>query len=287
MAETLNRLGLNSPRADDLIPAGPWNRQGHWESKQLSGFNERLLRRLGGAWTSPPELHAGWQSDKALDDLRIEAASTLAAIFGPRPIAWKDPRLCVVLPFWETVISPPAAAVLVYREPLEVAASLTSRNGLPTTHGLALWERYLRSACTNLAGIPTVVTDYQRVLERPAEWFAELVDFLRDVGVVVDHGSAASALASINADLHHQRIDSGQRSGSVMCSEETMDILRDLQGPHHPWRAPALGPEPAWVADVLAVRRMYDKLKRTYEAATTSRAYRLASWIRRRAPADL
>jgi hypothetical protein len=94
-------------------------------------------------------------------------------------MAWKDPRNCITLPFWRTVAGPPVAAVFVYRDPVEVAGSLHVREGIGVTYGLALWDRYVRSACANLVGLPTMVADYARMLDEPAAWIRELEDFLR------------------------------------------------------------------------------------------------------------
>ena len=92
-------------------------------------------------------------------------------------MVWKDPRNCITLPFWRTVIDPPLAAVFVCRDPQEVARSLVARDGVTLTYGLALWDRYVRSASTNLAGLPTFVADYARILQNPEIWMTEIAEF--------------------------------------------------------------------------------------------------------------
>ncbi len=156
VAGMLGRLGLCVPWGDDLIPATATNAGGHWESKQLVGLNHRLLARHGGTWSAPPDLSAGWEFDPGLDDLAREAAALFESSLGSRPAAWKDPRLCVVLPFWQRVVRPPTAAVFVYREPLEVAASLTARNGFQRLHGCAYAERCPRAEARCRAEAPAL-----------------------------------------------------------------------------------------------------------------------------------
>jgi len=283
-AELLARLGLGTPPSDDLIPATKSNQHGHWESKRLVAFNHRLLAHLGGDWTAPAELTPGWQADPTLDNLRAEASALFAATFASRPVAWKDPRLCIVLPFWQTVVDQPVGAVFVYRDPLEVASSLEARDGLRRTHALALWERYVRAACSSLEGIPTLAADYHRVLDHPATWCEELVEFLSVLGISVSPGGDDATHDSLDSELRHHR---GTRRGLGSLSDSAqgvMDVLRPLQGPHHPWRAPEFEAEPAWVSDVLGMRLELETLRRARREFEASRAHRLVSWIHRQAP---
>jgi hypothetical protein len=286
-AAVLGQLGLQSPSVDELIPATRTNARGHHESKALVQFNERLLAALGGSWTAPPTLGPGWEGDGALAEVRTEAADTFAAVF-PRPTAaWKDPRNCIVLPFWRTVLGPGTAAVLVYRDPLEVARSLASRDGLTLTHGLALWERYVRSACTNLEGMPTLCTEYRHLLDDPRRWCTEAVAFLAGAGVPVDATGVDGASASVDGDLRHQAAVLDDEHWPGHSGRRIVEILRSLNGPHHRWRAPDLGPEPLWVDDVLTIRRELDLLDRAHRAVTSSRALRFATAVgrlRRRHP---
>ena len=203
-AGLLGQLGLGMPRIEDRLKAKPRNERGHWESKSLNRFDERLLNSLGGSWIAPPVLDANWEQDATIASLRSEASTLFSASFGSRPVAWKDPRSSILLPFWRTVIRPPAAAVLVYRDPLEVAASLANRNRVRVTHGLALWERYMRSASANLEGLPTYLVSYQSLIESSDRRCGELIDFLADVSVSVDPSVKANAVRFMDPGLRHE-----------------------------------------------------------------------------------
>lgn len=279
--EVLGRLGLESPAPDEQIPATGTNQQGHHESKALVRLNERLLTALGGTWTAPPALATGWEHDDSLDQLRNEAADTFASVFPRRTAAWKDPRNCIVLPFWRAVVGPATAAILVYRDAAEVAHSLQSRDGLRLTHGLALWERYVRSACANLDGIPTFCADYRRLLDDPRAWSAEVVTFLAQVGVPVDAQRIDAATSSIDGTLHHQRATPNRTHELDHSQPLIMETLRSLDGHHHPWRSPDLGPEPDWVGDVLAMRLELDQLGRAQRMMERSRAFQFATAVGR------
>jgi hypothetical protein len=283
-AELLSRLGLRVPGAEDLIPATSSNPRGHFESKKLVEFDHRLMVELGGTWSAPPALARGWENDSSLDQMKSDAVSLFAASFGARPCVFKDPRLSVLLPFWRSVVDPPWAAVLVHRDPYEVARSLETRDGMRPLHAMALWERYLRSACANLEGLPTFVVDYARALERPEAFCAEIVEFLADVGTVPGEVPGQDPSASIDDSMHRQRHgDHEAGDGRFGASTtELQDALRELRGPHHSWKAPALGPEPEWIEEVLEMQSELASLERSCRFVRRSRAYRLASWARRR-----
>ena len=97
-----------------------------------------------------------------------------AAYPEPGPVVWKDPRACLLLPYWRSVLPGPLTAVLVWREPLAVARSLQTRDGIPLADGLALWEHYNRSAATGLQGVDTYVLDYASRGRRPGASLAPL-----------------------------------------------------------------------------------------------------------------
>jgi hypothetical protein len=282
----LTRLGVDAPAEDDLVPATEFNERGHFESKNLMRFDNQLLRLLGGTWSAPPRLEPGWEKLPSLDPLRRAAPAAFAASFPTMPMAWKDPRNCLVLPFWRSAVTPPMAAVLVYRDGLEVAASLRTRNDIPITHGLALWERYVRTSVANLTGLPTLVTDYARMLEDPVAWSRTLVDFLAAVGITVDPAGLDPAVASLDAGLRHQRSSPDSSDGIADSQRDVLAVLRRLDGVHPDWSPPDLGVEPDWVEDLLALRRQYEVLRRQYRSVESSRVFRLVkTWWKIRGPA--
>jgi hypothetical protein len=282
----LTHLGIEAPAEDDLVPATAFNERGHFESKSLMRFDNLLLKTLGGTWSAPPPLVAGWERQPTLEGLRHAAPDAFRATFPTRPMAWKDPRNCLVLPFWRSVVPAPWAAVFVYRDGTEVAGSLRTRNDIAFTHGLALWERYVRTSCAGMAGLPTLVTEYSRMLDDPASWGRTLVDFLAQIGIDVDSGRAEAAVASLDAGLRHERSAPDDDTGIGASQRSVLSVLRGLDGFHPEWSPPDLGAEPAWVEDVLALRRQYEVLRREYHNVSSSRLFGLVkAWWKIRGPA--
>jgi hypothetical protein len=271
-------LGLHGPSDEDLIPASRWNERGNNESASLTQFNKQLLRTLGGSWAAPPVLAEGWDEDHALDAERLRAAPLVAATFTSHPFVWKDPRNCLLLPFWRSVIDPPDAAIFVYRHPVEVAESIQARNGFTLTHGLALWERYVRSAASNLDGIPTLLVRFDRVLEDQAAWCREMIDFLDTVGIETEPGSFDRATEGLDRQLRHQRSAPLPDDGLNLTQYEIVGQLDQLQGAHLPWCVPDLGDEPGWVEDVLTIRRGFETI-RLQQRRARARWGRARRWI--------
>src|ERR1700723_2634758 len=162
----LGALGFNTPQPGERMD-WPESNSEHWESVSLTVYNDHLLTKLGGSWEAPPELSLKWEGDDALSELGSPLPILNAAYPEPGPCVWKDPRLCLLLPFWEAFLPSPVAAVLVWRSPLAVARSLQKRDGMHLADGLALWERYNRAALMNLAGVNTFVCNYEAVVRDP------------------------------------------------------------------------------------------------------------------------
>ncbi|MGO8904817.1 MAG: sulfotransferase family protein [Solirubrobacteraceae bacterium] len=175
-------LGLALCRHDDLLVGLATNPRGHWESRSLLGFNDQLLAELEGTWFCPPLL----DPEELPAMLRTHASRALAVLqhaYPERPWVWKDPRTCVLLPFWSAVLEQRAAYVLVVRHPFEVSDSLARRNGCTPLLSLALWERYTRQAMLGASGRPLMVCTYDGVLADPAAWCERLVAFLGELGI--------------------------------------------------------------------------------------------------------
>jgi hypothetical protein len=136
------------------LKPGSDNPLGYFEIAALVQLDDELLAHLGGAWDQPPVLDPGWEHDEGLDPFRARAAEILVDSFGPvedRPpvIAWKDPRLSLLLPFWRTV-APIATTIVVVRDPVEVTASLGARGyAVDAAQAASLWLRYVFSAVAN------------------------------------------------------------------------------------------------------------------------------------------
>lgn len=185
----LDQLGI--PVSGELLGAESYNEKGLFENKAVNLFHERLLAHLGSRWDDPMpvsnqfvETHAGQAFVAELADIiRIELLS-VAPIF-----AVKDPRMCRFVRLWRAALSKAETegrAIIPLRHPLNVAASLASRDQFPRAKSLLLWldhtlsaERQTRDLKRSFIEYDTLVTDWRSVVDKlaadldlawPKEW---------------------------------------------------------------------------------------------------------------------
>src|SRR5438270_6382452 len=107
----INLLGAATCAPEDMA-RGPWNPTGLWESRTLNGFDDELLEQMGHSWFGPPPAGAGYEEAAArIATTGEEARRVFETIHPQRPWVWKDPRACLLLPFWRGVLDGPHAVV--------------------------------------------------------------------------------------------------------------------------------------------------------------------------------
>ncbi len=258
------------------------NERGHWESKTIVGCNSRLLRVVGCSPEAPPEPMASWKEVNGYENVKARAEKWFSSTSTGNPVAMKDPRMCLTLAFWREVLPAPMAALLVVRDPIQNARSREARDGVPMTLGLAIWDRFQRSAVAGLEGLPTLVVEFDNMLANPGPASAEIVKFLRQLGVNVQPEAEEAGSKFLDSSLRHQRNrvdDYGEMAGT---QREVFEQLSAMTGFHDSWQIPtALPPPPLWVDDVIRVQRGTEKLRRELRALRKTRLYRVSSGVRK------
>jgi hypothetical protein len=248
-------LGFQTVSADDRLSPHESNPE-HWESLSILQLNDAILAHLGGTWDAPPRLSEGWAGDTGLPGQEAASEALVAAYPGPGPSVLKDPRVCLLLPYWRHVLSAPVAAVLVWRDPLAVARSLHRRDGFPLPYGVALWERYNRATIADLAETDVYVLDYDSLVEGPdvavsglTEWLSSM-DHFREMPA----WNRERATSVISANMRHG--SSGSNEDDHILLEEhrrLVEYLSELGGVHRGLPAPP-GEESPWTAAMLDAR---------------------------------
>ena len=261
VANSLAQMGFALPDVTDLITPGPFNERGYWESRRFVTYSDRVLARLGGTWSAPPRPDPGWElsDDAETSGLRGGAREFVQQEFTAPHLVLKDPRLCITLPLWRTALPERPVAILVLRDPLEVARSLERRNNFPLSLGLALWRRYVQQSVVSVEGLPVFVVDFSQLLAEPHRRMAELAAFVGDCGAGPRTDYTAAALAALEPDLRHHKNDTDEQAirASTLVSEQR-DFARAVlsrRGGHAEWSRLDAPPEPAWVQDVIGLER--------------------------------
>lgn len=204
-ARILNVLGAYLGPADQLVPAAADNPKGYWEFRPIVEMNDAILARLGGRPMAPPELPTGWEAGPELDDLREQARSIVQPPLAQTdPWAWKDPRACLTLPFWQSIL-PPMHYVICLRSPANVARSLARRNRVSHERSVYLWLLYTQQALVHTEGKSRSLAVYDRLMDQPVEELAALSDTL-GLPARAQHPEVRSEVrAFIDTELRHHR----------------------------------------------------------------------------------
>ncbi len=178
----LQLLGVDL--GESLLPPVPGdNDKGFWEDQDIYRLNEQVLARLGTFWHGLAPITARELQSADLAQERELAAKLLTerlatvSVFG-----FKDPRTSILLPFWQSVFQELGiddGYVFAIRNPLSVAESLHRRNGIEREKALCLWVKYTLDAVRYTQGKPTVVIDFDLLLEDPLRHLGRIARALR------------------------------------------------------------------------------------------------------------
>lgn len=228
VAGLLHLGGVPLPAARHLLPPSPANPKGYWEITRLVRENNALLRTLGGEW-SAPALRDGWTGEPRIHRRRRHALSVFGSVMPQPAWLWKDPRLCLTLPFWRDLGIDVGAVFIVLRNPLEISRSLNRRDGLSHPLGLALWEIYTRSAATVSAGLPTAVVAYDSLLADPLGWWREARDWIIQQGVACGDVASEDSLRSfVTPRLRHTKHTADDLRADPAASSLQVELLEHL-----------------------------------------------------------
>jgi len=256
VAGALGALGLNVPRKQDRIDS-PVSNPEHWESRSIMLHNNAILERFGGAWDAPPLLPEGWEQGPELEDVADPTAIIANAYPDPGPLMFKDPRVCILFPYWRQLLPAPLTIVFVWRSPFEVARSLYLRDDLQLLEGVSLWERYNRSALEAVSGCDTYVIGYEGLLADPMGSLGALTDWLKSLEQFSGHVAGWDvdrAVAAITDGLRHQTSE-GDDQVLLPAHHQLVNRLSALQGGHQPFEGQPDIVESEWATTILEVRR--------------------------------
>jgi glycosyltransferase involved in cell wall biosynthesis len=210
LTRSLECLGaVPSTRLHEPLPNNP---KGFFEDVDVERFNEyTLLPALDARWSqlAPPDwtrLSGGMRSE--LMAAAAEIVSRNFASSAPLQVL-KDPRFCVLFPFWRDVLEREGfdiKVVCAVRDPLSVARSLHARDGLPIAHGAFLYASNWITARAALEGLPISYASYDRLLEDPARELGRIAATL-SIGCPSDFGSRVGEFLAqfVDRELRHSR----------------------------------------------------------------------------------
>ncbi len=181
----LHLLGFHVGDAEELIghdphDPNPENPKGFWERHDVVEINDRILQHFDCRWH---EL-SHWPFDGLSYDADLpaditDAMQTVIDRLNRHPhCVIKDPRLCLTAHWWLERMDNPFI-VTTYRDPLEIALSLHTRNQISIVEALALWEIYSISMLNIAAGHSCAHSVYQEIIEQPDQALSAIADAIQ------------------------------------------------------------------------------------------------------------
>lgn len=244
VTRVVSELGLTPSRPAETV-RGPWNPKGHFENQALMQLDDGLLGQMGCSWWHPPPAGDGYTTFAArIQTSPHQARRVFRGAYPRRDWVWKDPRACLLLPFWRRALADRVAGIVVLRNPLDVARSLERRNETTTAFGVALWERYNRLLVTHARGMPILVTRFDDLVADPVGWSTWVARFLGGLGLRVEQPDGAGLGHAVDPELRHST--NSRADLQEMCPQlmDLYDALDALVGEWVTFDPPELGPEP-------------------------------------------
>ena len=187
---------------ENLMEASEDNPTGFWEDLDLVALNDQILASNQATWDSPLDT-----TERDFSEHFHERAKSLLQSkldFTDR-LVLKDPRLCLLLPFWSEqfrALELDVHFIALYRNPLEVAASLSARDDMSIEQGLLL--DYVYNSCVlRHSGYPVCLVNYRQFLAEPLRELRRIADHL---GLVLPEAEVMAFVDSfVDQNLcHHE-----------------------------------------------------------------------------------
>lgn len=195
----LAALGADLGHAQTQIPADPAdNPEGYQEHVPIIELDDELLRLLGGHASEPPRASAGWQEAENLAPAYDRAQGLLVDLFDGEPIAFKDPRASLLLPFWRRAV-PDLRIVVCVRDPLEVAESMARRGAAyPREHWIESWLAHTSAALRDSAGADRAIVLFDELVSAPRKVADDLALFLTGEPAELSRRESAAAVVDLS-----------------------------------------------------------------------------------------
>ena len=258
----MNMLGAEL--SGELLGSNASNELGHWESEEIIGLHDAMLKSAGSIWNDVFGIDPDWFRTEAAKGFRKSITAFLNERFSEAKIfAIKDPRLALFVPIWTEALSEfglRPRCVIPYRNPLEVAASLASRaerfasaEFWPTGRGLLLWLRYVLAAERSTRGLRRTFVNFDSLL---SDWEGEAARLADQLDVVWpsydDLSTRAEVTRFLNQEHKHERV-SDSEAVIARTSPWCWRVLRQLHACAH---SPSAG------------ARVFDEAAQTLESSS-------------------
>ena len=222
LARMLNLMGAYFGTEGVSTGANRENPKGFWERRDVRNINDAVLHSVGCDWDRVSRFDVSSLPKAVVDRFQVEASRVILDMDAHRPWLIKEPRLCLLLSLWRPLLEVPVCIHIV-RHPVEVAASLRTRNGIPIEAGLALWQRYNHDAVSAMGDLPHIVVSHADLMREPVQTAARMHESLALHGVELTRlPSSDEILAFVDSKLHRERHEAPELIGYADVPQRAM-----------------------------------------------------------------
>lgn len=207
------------------------NAKGFYENDKVVSLNEKILSCLDSSWDDVFDLPVNWHKKEQIVDLKQEALEIMSQEFETMDlIAIKDPRLCILMPFWMSILSDlgiePVFAIAI-RNPSEVALSLNKRDSFSCEKGGVLWIKYMMCAELYSRGHSRIFISFDDLISDPdgvANHLRESLQINYDKDDLVNKGSQFNNF--IEPKMKHHNLTGNE--GILHFASEAFRVFKGL-----------------------------------------------------------
>jgi hypothetical protein len=211
-----------------LLETNDGNPGGYWEHRPLVELNDKLLATVHSSWKVPPsddgQRHLARLARKG--SFRDRARRLLATLNPNQSVwLWKDPRLCILLPFWKEIWGSVVYLVPV-RDPMAVSSSLCARGDFSMPSALLLWQKYMSTVISDHDVLSKAFFfSYEELLHDSPNVCDRICRFL-DKNTGTDDQNRESRLARMLESVHPQL--NRNKASSFSANTDGNEVQRDL-----------------------------------------------------------
>ena len=171
--------GVHFGIEEEFIASNDENPKGFWERRDVRELNDNLLHHMGCDWSEISNLYKKEIPDTVITQFNSKAAKIITNLkeeSNSGVIGLKEPRLCLLMPFWEKSLNDENFYIIVCRDPNEIAVSLEKRNAIPPLVSNYLTECYTKRAINAVKKKPHYIVTFNDLIEQPVETIERILN---------------------------------------------------------------------------------------------------------------
>lgn len=232
MTRALQAMGVEL--GSRLMPAAEDNNaKGFWEDIELNELNIEMLGALNRAWHDLAPVGEDFAELLCGKGFLSRAEELLCLKIGQSPVfGFKDPRVAMLLPFWQRVFAlcnVDVSYVLALRNPISVAKSLARREHFELQKSTLLWLGHVLSMMRHTIGAKRrILVDYDRLVQAPGR---ELQRMANRLNLVLDPAELQKYERDfLDKKLQHSMHDAQDLSSGDFAMPLVIELYPLLQG---------------------------------------------------------